>query len=71
MKGNRMNNDQLELGLKQTVLRITVRRRPSRRAHWWFEQMRYAVDSAIDWRPGTPDGSEQLRLLPGRDPSMA
>jgi len=60
-----MNTEQLELGLTQPVLRITVRRRRPRRAQWWFEQMRNAVDSAIDWRSGTPGRPEQIRLLPG------
>jgi hypothetical protein len=38
------------------------------RAHWWFEQMRRAVDEAIDWKPAgsaTPD-SGSLDLAQSR-----
>ncbi len=37
------------------------RRLPS--AHWWFDQMRKAVDEAMDWQPVAPVRPEQTRLL--------
>lgn len=37
------------------------RRMPS--AHWWFDQMRKAVDEAMDWQPARPARPEQTRLL--------
>ena len=37
------------------------RRMPS--AHWWFDQMRKAVDEAMDWQPAPPARPEQTRLL--------
>ena len=71
MKDNRVSNDQLELGFTQPTLRITVRRQRALRARWWFQQMRKAVDSAVDWRPSPPGRPEQIRLIPGRRPSIA
>jgi hypothetical protein len=71
MKGNIMNNEQLELGLTQQVLRITVRRKQAMRARWWFEHMRRVVDSATDWQTGTPARPEQIQLLSGRGTSIA
>ena len=32
------------------------------RAAWWFQQMRRAVDSAVDWRPAPPARPEQATL---------
>jgi len=32
------------------------------RAAWWFQQMRRAVDSAVDWRPAPPARPEQTSL---------
>ncbi|MCU0771496.1 MAG: hypothetical protein MUE94_06975 [Verrucomicrobia bacterium] len=66
-----MNNRQLELGLAQNTLRITVRRARPHRARWWFQQMRQAVDSAIDWHSQPPGRPEQIQLIPGRRPSLA
>ena len=37
------------------------RRLPS--AHWWFDQMRKAVDEAMDWQPAPPVRPEQTSLL--------
>lgn len=37
------------------------RRLPS--AHWWFDQMRKAVDDAMDWQPVPPARPEQSSLL--------
>ena len=66
-----MNNQQLELGFHQSVLRITVRKQRALRAAWWFEQMRRAVDSAIDWRHPAKAHPEQIQLIPGRKPFLA
>jgi hypothetical protein len=71
MKGEIMNNEQLELGFSRNVLRITVRRQRSSRAQWWFKQMRLAVDSAMDWRNRPEGRPEQIQLIPGRPPSLA
>ncbi len=71
MKGNIMNNGQLELGFHNPTLRITVRRSRTARARWWFQQMRHAVDSAIDWRPQPPGRPEQIQLIPARRASLA
>jgi hypothetical protein len=32
------------------------------RATWWFQQMRRAVDSAVEWRPAPPARPEQGSL---------
>ena len=32
------------------------------RAAWWFQQMRRAVDSAVEWRPAPPARPEQTTL---------
>src|SRR5688572_3272371 len=32
------------------------------RASWWFQQMRRAVDSAVEWRPSPPVRPEQRTL---------
>jgi len=37
------------------------RRLPS--AGWWFEQMRRAVDGAIEWQPPQPARPQQTHLL--------
>jgi len=65
------NNEQLELGFNQKVLRITVRRRQASRAKWWFGQMRRAVDSAIDLRGNGSSSPEHVHLIPARRPSLA
>jgi hypothetical protein len=71
MKSNIMNKEQLELGLTQQILRVTVRRKQAMRAHWWFEHMRRVVDSATEWRPETPARPQQVQLRSGRGTSMA
>jgi len=71
VKSNVTNNKQLELGFSQNVLRISVRRKRSLRAQWWFAQMRKAVDSAIEWRPYLPSERKQLQIMPGRRPAAA
>jgi hypothetical protein len=57
---------QMELTLANATpaFRRAVRRQrrlPS--AHWWFDQMRKAVDDAMDWQPAAPARPEQTRLL--------
>jgi hypothetical protein len=43
------------------------RQRRARRAQWWFQQMRQAVDQAMDWRSTPPARHEQVYLtLAGR-----
>ena len=32
------------------------------RANWWFQQMRRAVNSAVEWRPSPPARPEQRTL---------
>ena len=70
MKRNIMKDEQLELGLSQPAIRITIRRRGSGRAAWWFQQMRKAVDSAIDWPTAVARPTAQIPLPDGRRPSM-
>jgi len=70
MKDKTMSNEQLELGFPQNTLRITVRRKRTSRAKWWFEQMRNAVDAAIDWQLNASGQlsrrPEQIQLIPAR-----
>jgi hypothetical protein len=65
MKRNERSG-QLELELPRPALRITVRRRGSTRAEWWFEQMRKAVDSAVDWKVAGEDPSDPISSLANR-----
>jgi hypothetical protein len=55
---------ELTLGSATPAYRRAVRRQrrlPS--ATWWFDQMRRAVDDAIDWQPVPPARAEQTHLL--------
>ncbi len=59
-----MKKQQLELVFDESatfvpVLRHTAR---SRRAAWWFEQMRRVVDAAFDWQAAPPPRPEQIPL---------
>jgi hypothetical protein len=36
------------------------RKKPARRAGWWFSQMRRVVDSAIDWTPRPTPHAHQI-----------
>ncbi|MFM8469617.1 MAG: hypothetical protein ACKODH_06560 [Limisphaerales bacterium] len=45
------------------------RRLPS--AHWWFDQMRKAVDEAMEWQPAPPVRPEQTHLLLAAGPRKA
>lgn len=58
--------NQLDLSFSGTPAceRPTWRRRQMlrSRATWWFQQMRRAVDSAVEWRPAPPPRPEQGTL---------
>ena len=58
--------NQLDLSFSGTPAceRPTWRRRQMlrSRATWWFQQMRRAVDSAVEWRPAPPTRPEQTTL---------
>jgi len=47
---------QLEIvfGVSGPARRTYRRRRRMNRAHWWFRQMRLAVDQAAEWEPARP-----------------
>jgi hypothetical protein len=55
-------NEQLELGLNGTQIRIHGRRREARvaRAQWWFGQMRAAVAGAMQWPAPNQQEAEQI-----------
>jgi hypothetical protein len=57
---------QLDLGFSGAAAceRAAWRRRQilRSRAAWWFQQMRRAVDSAVQWRPSPPARPEQGTL---------
>ncbi len=60
---------ELTLAAPAPAFRRAIRRQrrlPS--AHWWFDQMRKAVDEAIDWQPAPSARPEQKDwlLTPGR-----
>jgi hypothetical protein len=57
-----MTNQQMELGFGKTRICPSVNRnlRKSKRASWWFERMRQAVDNAFDWHPAPPARPEQI-----------
>ena len=63
-------NDQLELRLDRRTPYVALRRRRLRagRAQWWFEQMRQAVNEALDWQPPRQAPAQQIWLgLPTRN----
>ena len=57
---------QLDLSLNGAIPceRPAWRRRQTlrSRAAWWFQQMRRAVDGAVEWRPAPPARPEQTTL---------
>lgn len=61
-----MKKQQLEITLpaSQAVPRCRphVRRRRPASARWWFDQMRRAVDQAMDWSPAPSARAEQAHL---------
>jgi len=58
------DQNQLELGFNGIKATAVARRERPRitRSRWWFEQMRQAVDRAMDWEPNHPGRPEQMRL---------
>jgi hypothetical protein len=62
MKTNELK-EQMELGLETRALRLRRRaKKPTRRAGWWFGQMRRVVDRAIDWSPRPVPPANQVYL---------
>jgi hypothetical protein len=59
---------QMELGFNPNGnLHITMRRpRRMAGAHWWFNQMRSAVNRAVDWHtaPAAPPAQAHITLAP-------
>lgn len=56
---------QMELSLTASTPAFRRAARRQRRlpsAHWWFDQMRKAVDAATDWEPAQPGRPEQRHL---------
>lgn len=65
---------QMELTLAAPALahrRAFRRQRRLPSAHWWFDQMRKAVDEAIDWQPAQTARPEQADLLLAGGPRKA
>ena len=61
-----MEKTQMELAFGATRRRPpSLPQRKKARAHWWFEQMRRAVDRALDWTPLPPPRPEQGQLAFG------
>lgn len=60
-----MTNGQMELGFADGTRRNRAVRRQRRlqQAAWWFNQMREAVDRALDWQ-GTPPPRPEQTWLP-------
>jgi len=51
----------MELGLGNAACRSIKARQPRmNRAQWWFEQMRRAVEQAVDWKP-RPESNREWR----------
>lgn len=61
---------QLELAFGSKNRRRAKRSSQERvsRAQWWFQQMRRAVNEALDWSATPPARPEQTWLLPTRSP---
>jgi hypothetical protein len=59
-----MRNEQIELDLGERKPACVVDRHKRRRVRtqWWFQQMRLAVDRAVDWRPTPPARPEQTYI---------
>lgn len=66
-----MNQQQMELTLagSNRCPRVVRRERRANRAHWWFDQMRQAVERAIDWEPAPRFQPEQIWLPDGKNQS--
>jgi len=65
-ESQRGHRAQLDLSFNRVMAcaRPAYRRRQMlrSRAAWWFQQMRRAVDSAVEWRPAPPARPEQRTL---------
>jgi hypothetical protein len=59
------DKQQMELGLRNTAnyRRLLRRQRRLPGAHWWFAQMRLAVNNAVEWGAPPPVRPEQIDLL--------
>jgi hypothetical protein len=59
-----INQQQLELSLAGAIRcsREVRRERCLKSAGWWFNQMRQAVDRALDWEPVSRFQPEQIWL---------
>ena len=53
---------QMELTLAAGSQTVNARKTRTRRAGWWFRQMRSAVDKAMDWNPRPTPPSHQVYL---------
>ena len=63
---------ELTLAARTPAPRRAVRRQrrlPS--AHWWFDQMRKAVDEALDWQPAPTARPAQTHLSFAGGPAKA
>jgi hypothetical protein len=62
-----LNKSQMELQLIENQKRTRFQRRVNRskRAQWWFEQMRRVVDEAVEWQPDFTVRSDSAPLQPG------
>ena len=67
-----MNKEQLEMRFNSSAKdRLPFRAQQRRsRAKWWFQQMRVAVDTALDWKPAPPARPEQTYLALARGESI-
>jgi hypothetical protein len=53
---------QMELTLANASKTVNARKTRTRRAGWWFGQMRSAVNKAMDWKPRPAPPSHQVYL---------
>ncbi len=62
-----MTQQQLEIVVPAHSLRPSARRRQLRanRARWWFDRMRTAVESAVEWTPPVRTRSREFETLAG------
>ena len=61
---NLMRNEQIEMnfGDRKPACDATRHQRRRVRTQWWFQQMRLAVDRAVDWSPAPPARPEQTYI---------
>ncbi|MBI3871141.1 MAG: hypothetical protein HY299_21635 [Verrucomicrobia bacterium] len=58
-------SQQIEMNFNRTSsaeCRAVRGQRRRHRARWWFQQMRLAVDKAMDWKPVPPPRPEQIYM---------